>query len=197
MTLVCFVFPFCKLKFILSYSLPALTNCFQLFLPFTFILPKHSCFFFISHSCCCLNCLSGSIRLSKQRCCTVPACYKYLWCASPFIPHPSSPFQSLWGRLFSFFIVSFLFAEIRGEKLLGSCKKPGTDKKEKPYGGKKHHELTSTSTSTVTVSLCVTLKGQVGALEIACEKSGNSPRNSSISAGDKNRAQINNVKYWE
>lgn len=45
---------------------------------------------FFIHSCC-LNCLSGSIRLSKQRCYTVPACYKYLWCVSPFTPPPNTP----------------------------------------------------------------------------------------------------------
>lgn len=65
-------------------------------------------------SACCLDRLSGCIRLSKQRCSAVPACYKYLWCPLPhsslsplFVPPPpseviSSPF---------FLILSLFFAE--------------------------------------------------------------------------------------
>ncbi len=76
-------------------------------LPFTFILPQLSLPLFIYHSCC-LNCLSGSIRLSKQRCYTVPACYKYLWCVSPFTPHPLFPFSvSLRSSLLFFLFLPF------------------------------------------------------------------------------------------
>lgn len=91
-----------------------------LFFPFTLVLPQLSLtlFFFplllfICHSCC-LNCLSGSIRLSKQQCCTVPACDKYLWCSPP---HPSSPLPlspvSLGSSLLFFLFLPFLLLEFR------------------------------------------------------------------------------------
>lgn len=65
---------------------------------------------FFIHSCC-LNCLSGSIRLSKQRCYTVPACYKYLWCVSPFTPLPTPlfPFPIPLRSSLLLFFSSFLF----------------------------------------------------------------------------------------
>lgn len=72
--------------------------------PATFVF-----FLFICHSCC-LNCLSGSIRLSKQRCSTVPACYKYLWRVSPLhSPHtPLFPFPvSLRSSLLFFLFLHF------------------------------------------------------------------------------------------
>lgn len=158
---------------------------------------------FICHSCC-LNCLSGSIRLSKQRCYTVPACYKYLWCVSHSTHHPSSPFPSLSEILSSLFSLPSLFSEIHRKELWGSRRNPVTEnKKEKSCGGKN----TPWPHFTVTMSLRATMRGHSRACWLVCIcKAGHySPLNSSISVGIKNTKQQsqyfdfqekNNIVQW-
>lgn len=132
-----------------------------------------------------------SIRLSKQRCCTVPACYKYLWCVSPFISHPSSSFPSLReDPLFSFFYSFLLLLHRKG--LSGA--RGGTrwqENKRSSCGGKKHHELTSTAS----VSLSGTLRGHSENVFVASIADYYSPLNSSISVKVKKKKQ-NLCQHW-
>lgn len=84
-------------------------NLHPMVFPFTLSLPQLSLPPFICFPCC-LDRLSGCIRLSKQRCSTVPARYKYLWCVSPvrlttlFPFFPPVPLRS--SLLFFFLLLS-------------------------------------------------------------------------------------------